>query len=148
MPILSFFFVEGEIPSVRIGKLYYSASISESVTLQCAVTSSLTVTSVYWYKIVYGKMKILNSTSSGISGSSISNPSLTIINAALCDQGQYTCLATNILGVGQSANTSLSINMINGSTITLYPKDCGDLPICADSGVYTISPISNYSVDV
>ncbi|CAG2199010.1 TN [Mytilus edulis] len=136
---------EGEIPSVHIEKLNYSVSIGESVTLQCAVASSLTVTSVYWYKIVYGKIKILNSTSSGINGSSISNPSLTIINAALCDQGYYTCFATNILGVGQSANTSLSIN---GSTITLYPKDCSDLPMCADSGVYTISPISNYSVDV
>lgn len=115
MSISLFFFVEGEIRSVHIEKLNYSVSIGESVTLQCTVTSSLTVTSVYWYTIVYGKIKILNSTSSGINESSISNPSLTIINAALCDQGHYTCLATNILGVVQSANTSLSIN---GSTIS------------------------------
>lgn len=42
-------------------------------------------------------------------GSSVSNPSLTITNTVAGDIGDYKCYATNSVGTGESAQTLLNV---------------------------------------
>ncbi|XP_052058077.1 hemicentin-1-like isoform X8 [Mytilus californianus] len=127
--------VTGTVPTVIIQQPTYSVTTGNSITLVCTVTSNLAVNSVYWQRNIGGTVTTITSTNTNnkYSGSTISQPSLTIFNAAQSDAGVYTCFATNSVGTGQSTTTSLSVtgsipvvnilqpnyNVVIGNTVTL-----------------------------
>ena len=88
----------------------YNVDIGSSVTLGCVVTSNPAHTTVYWQRIdSNGAGSTINLNTGKYSGSTVSSPSLTISNAALTDEGNYRCYATNSIGTGQSQNTYLDV---------------------------------------
>lgn len=50
-------------------------------------------------------------------GSTVTEPSLTILHATIADAGQYICLAVNYVGTGRSEPTTLII--LGGMVIVL-----------------------------
>ncbi|XP_052058078.1 hemicentin-1-like isoform X9 [Mytilus californianus] len=125
--------VTGTVPTVQVQQPSYSVTTGSSVTLVCTVTSTLTVTSVYWQRNVGGSITQITTNTNKYSGSTTGTPSLTIFNAAQSDAGTYTCFATNSVGTGQSTTTTLSVtgsipvvnilqpnyNVVIGNTVTL-----------------------------
>lgn len=105
-----FFLYYVDVPSVSLSKVSYSVA-SGSVTLECSVTSTLAVTNVFWQRQVLGDIETINSQTNitKYSGSSTSNPSLTILNALPSDEGSYVCFASSSGGQGHSGITKLSV---------------------------------------
>ncbi|XP_065932028.1 platelet binding protein GspB isoform X4 [Magallana gigas] len=104
--------VQGNLPRVTIEKDSYTVNEGNAVTLACTVLSSTSsnVISVLWQTIENGVSSTLNvNDPSKYSGASVSNPSLTIFNAESSDNGQYRCTATNTVGTGESAITTLKV---------------------------------------
>eukprot|EP00105_Crassostrea_gigas_P045483 XP_019929631.1 PREDICTED: hemicentin-1-like [Crassostrea gigas] len=104
--------VQGNLPRVTIEKDSYTVNEGNAVTLACTVLSSTSsnVISVLWQTIENGVSSTLNvNDPSKYSGASVSNPSLTILNAESSDNGQYRCTATNTVGTGESAITTLKV---------------------------------------
>ncbi|XP_076112262.1 hemicentin-1-like isoform X2 [Mytilus galloprovincialis] len=100
--------VVGTIPQVNIGQSQYSVTIGQTITLICTVTANPAHTIVYWRRNVNGVFTDLQS-SNRYTGSSVSNPSLTITNTVAGDIGDYKCYATNSVGTGESAQTLLNV---------------------------------------
>ncbi|XP_071150175.1 hemicentin-1-like [Mytilus edulis] len=104
--------IAGSLPTVTVPQSSYSVPLGNTVTLQCLVNSTLTVTSVYWkryrgkYSIAYIKF---TTDANKYRGTTTTIPSLTIFNTEQSDVGTYTCFAYNGVGIGQSTNTILSI---------------------------------------
>ena len=67
-------------------------------------------TVVFWQRIVNGQPTSINFNSNKYSGSTVSNPSLTIFSTVSEDIGVYRCLATNVVGTGQSQDTTLTVD--------------------------------------
>lgn len=95
-----FYFVA--VPSVVIGSgsaVVYGGNI----TIACSISSNPSAQSVSWQKTVNGATTTLNiNGNQRYQGGTLSNPSLTIYNVNLADKGEYRCVATNIVGSGQS----------------------------------------------
>ncbi|XP_052061300.1 hemicentin-1-like isoform X5 [Mytilus californianus] len=100
--------VVGTIPVVNIGQSQYSVTIGQTITLMCTVTANPAHTVVYWRRNVNGVFTDLPS-SNRYTGSSVSNPSLTITNTVAGDIGDYKCYASNSVGTGESAQTLLNV---------------------------------------
>ncbi|XP_063428592.1 hemicentin-1-like isoform X15 [Mytilus trossulus] len=125
--------VTGTPPTVTVQQPTYSVTTGNSITLGCTVTSNLAVITVYWQRNINNVQTTITTTNNKYSGSSVSQPSLTIFNAAQSDAGVYTCFATNSVGTGQSTTTSLAVtgsipvvtvsqpnyNVVIGNTVTL-----------------------------
>ncbi|KAJ8316394.1 hypothetical protein KUTeg_006408 [Tegillarca granosa] len=93
-----------------------------TVTLQCTVDSLVTLAEVYWRKTATnGVVTTINSnviqSSSKYSGSTISNPSLTISNADFSDVGSYQSLLRLRFQAVTVSSTQYSAT--EGDTITL-----------------------------
>ncbi|XP_078326829.1 hemicentin-1-like isoform X7 [Crassostrea virginica] len=104
--------IQGNLPRVTIEKDSYSVNEGNTVTLACTVLSSTStsVVNVSWQTIENGVSSTLNvNDPSKYAGASVSNPSLTIFNADSNDNGQYRCTATNTVGTGESAITTLKV---------------------------------------
>nr|XP_022324703.1 hemicentin-1-like isoform X6 [Crassostrea virginica] len=104
--------IQGNLPRVTIEKDSYSVNEGNAVTLACTVLSSTStsVVDVSWQTIENGVSSTLNvNDPSKYAGASVSNPSLTIFNADSNDNGQYRCTATNTVGTGESAITTLKV---------------------------------------
>ncbi|XP_062603009.1 hemicentin-1-like isoform X17 [Saccostrea cucullata] len=104
--------IQGNLPRVTIEKDSYSVNEGNAVTLACTVLSSTStnIIDVSWQTIENGVSRTLNvNDPSKYAGASISNPSLTIFNAEISDNGQYRCTATNTVGTGESAITTLKV---------------------------------------
>ncbi|CAG2194105.1 unnamed protein product [Mytilus edulis] len=115
----TFLEVTGGVPIVQISFLRYEVNFSSSITLGCSVVSNPALLQVYWRKTLGGTTSNIDVTNSGgkYSGSTLFISSLTINNAALSDEANYTCYATNSVGTGQSATTSLDVvGNINGNS--------------------------------
>ncbi|VDI76861.1 hemicentin [Mytilus galloprovincialis] len=127
--------VTGTVPTVQVQQPTYSVTTGNSITLGCTVTSNLAVITVYWQRNINNVVTTITTTNNNnkYSGSTVSQPSLTIFNAAQSDAGVYTCFATNSVGTGQSTTTSLAVtgsipvvtvsqpnyNVVIGNTVTL-----------------------------
>ena len=103
----TFFIVD--IPVVNVLSNQYSVNIGSSVTLECTVVASPTHTTVYWERNVNGVSTRITTGTGKYTGSTVSNPSLTVNNADNSDEGFYICFATNSVGTGQSSNTYLDV---------------------------------------
>ncbi|XP_052058076.1 hemicentin-1-like isoform X7 [Mytilus californianus] len=114
--------VTGTVPTVQVQQPSYSVTTGSSVTLVCTVTSTLTVTSVYWQRNVGGSITQITTNTNKYSGSTTGTPSLTIFNAAQSDAGTYTCFATNSVGTGQSTTTTLSVTGTPPSVTVQQPS--------------------------
>ncbi|XP_052106688.1 hemicentin-1-like [Mytilus californianus] len=115
--------VQAEIPTVHVNFPSYNVNYFSSIILICSVVSKPAVIRVYWKKTLDGTTTDIDVTNSGgkYSGSTISTPSLTIINAASTDEANYTCYAINCVGFGQS--TDISLNVIGKKpTVTIQQR--------------------------
>ncbi|VDH91359.1 Hypothetical predicted protein, partial [Mytilus galloprovincialis] len=103
--------VQGAIPTVQVSFPSYNVNYFSSITLICSVVSQPAALQVYWRKTLAGTTTNIDVINSGgkYSGSTISTPSLTVINAASSDEANYTCYATNSVGTGQSISITLYV---------------------------------------
>ncbi|OPL33462.1 hypothetical protein AM593_10437, partial [Mytilus galloprovincialis] len=102
--------VTGGIPTVSIPSHEYTVTYGKDITMNCIVVSNPLHTEVFWHKFNdEGQMKSINNRTQGISCCSLNNPSLTINFATPSDEGIYSCLAGNAVGVGQSQRTKLTV---------------------------------------
>ena len=99
------------LPTVTIPVTAYTVTTGQSITLACTVTSATQVGSVFWQINFGGQITTINSNTNTnkYSGSTVTTPSLTILNADNSDAGVYTCFATNSAGTGQSGTTTLTV---------------------------------------
>ncbi|XP_060068235.1 hemicentin-1-like [Ylistrum balloti] len=102
--------VSTSVPSVTIGQTAYSTNTGNSITLLCTVSSTTTVTNVFWQRIISGVTSTITIDNVNFSGASVGTPSLTVLNADSSDSGLYICFATNSAGTGQSAQTQLTVS--------------------------------------
>lgn len=82
---------------------------SESVTFDCSVTASPSVTDFHWRKRVSGVDSVISTTDSRFTISGLSAPSLTITNLQEGDAGEYFCVASNAIGEGTSTGITLTV---------------------------------------
>ncbi|CAC5379473.1 unnamed protein product [Mytilus coruscus] len=107
--------------------------------MQCDVSSDIQLLSVEWWRRIKNDVFVITSTSNTYkySGSTISNPSLTIITMTESDQGFYTCVAYSEIGEGKSQDIKLMLksDLCNG---TIYSP--------ALSASLHFKPVANNSV--
>lgn len=97
-------------PNVQIAQNSYSVNLGGAVELVCIVSADPPISSITWTRTVNGVTSTLNIGSlTRFTGGTVSNPSLTILNAQTSDEGTYVCSAQNSAGTGQSGSTTLSI---------------------------------------
>ncbi|XP_069115359.1 hemicentin-1-like isoform X2 [Argopecten irradians] len=125
--------VTGSIPTVSVGQNQYTVTKGSSITLQCSVSATPTATAVTWKRISSGATTVISVDGTKYSGASVSTPSLTINSAGTVDAAAYVCTATNVVGVGESTQTVLTVSgdvptvtvgatsysVVTGSSITL-----------------------------
>ncbi|CAC5383739.1 HMCN [Mytilus coruscus] len=99
----------GDIPTVTIKNAVYNTTYGYNVTLECMIDSSPNHTNVYWQHIYNETVLNITSDSPGVYGSTVTDPSLTILQVTSEDSGHYICFAVNIVGTGKSEPTSLTI---------------------------------------
>ena len=88
----------------------YDVNIGQSATLVCNVQANPTHTSVFWRRVdTNNQATSITIDGTKYSGSTVSNPSLTINNVQLSDRQNYICFATNSVGQGQSSTTYLNV---------------------------------------
>lgn len=97
------------VPNVSIPNSNYSRGHGYYLELECNIESTPNHTSVYWQKLSNGTITNITSTSPGFYGSIISFPSLAITRVSQDDAGQYTCFAVNLVGIGKSQPTTLTV---------------------------------------
>lgn len=107
--IYSQVFLEGT-PLVEIRKAYYSVDYGKEITIECRDSAIPKVDEIVWEKTANRIKSAIDKRSSGIIGSVIDNPSLTILNATLTDSGDYVCFAKNKVGIGKSQQTRLTVH--------------------------------------
>lgn len=100
------FFFFSEKPSVQVSVNFLSVKFGDQAKLVCDVASDLPIILVYWEKKSNSGITRISSTTIGTNGTSLDNPSLTILYSTSTDSGYYTCFAGNVVG----KNHSLAIN--------------------------------------
>jgi hypothetical protein len=99
-----------DVPSVVLNRNNYIVGYGDRVTIGCTVSSNPAHTSVYWQRIRNGVTQTITLSSNiKYSGSSVTTPSLTILNVDDNDEGDYICYATNSVGTGQSSRGTLEV---------------------------------------
>ncbi|XP_052080325.1 hemicentin-1-like isoform X2 [Mytilus californianus] len=101
--------VFGDIPIVTIKHDVYNRTYGYNVTLECMIDSYPNHTNVYWQHIYNETVLNITSDSPGVYGSTVTNPSLTILQVSSEESGQYICFAVNIVGTGKSVPTTLTV---------------------------------------
>lgn len=96
----------------------YNVNIGNSITLACTVSATPPETNVYWTRASGNQQEqnVQMSNTNKYSGSSVSSPSLVILNTDLSDIANYRCHASNSVGTGRSDTTTLTVI---GSKITV-----------------------------
>ncbi|KAK3107564.1 hypothetical protein FSP39_017383 [Pinctada imbricata] len=122
------------MPNISTTVTSYSRTVGTSVTLQCSIlAASPSVTSVYWTRLVNSQTTTISIDGSKYTGSSTSNPSLTINPLATTDAGVYTCNAVNSAGTGSGQGILLSVSgsvTVTSQAVTIvninYAVDIGN----------------------
>lgn len=97
-----------DIPEVHVRDTTYKTGVDYSVTLSCRIIkASPAISRVYWQRFINNATTVLSSDSTGYTGSTIEDPSLTILSAKETMSGEYTCFAINAVGTGSSFPTTL-----------------------------------------
>lgn len=95
---------------MTVAQTYYLVNYGQSVQLVCSVRSMPIHTQLYWTRIQNGLPVTISMTNTTkYSGSTVSNPSLTISNVDQNDETYYICYATNTVGTGQSQQTYVDV---------------------------------------
>lgn len=99
------------LPTVQVGSSGYSGITGGTVTLVCSIISSNpSANSVIWEKDVNGvPTNVTSLMASRISGSTVTQPSLTISSLTAGDTGTYYCSAANSVGRGSRSSTTLTV---------------------------------------
>lgn len=110
-----------DVPSVVIGS--GSAVVyGGQVTISCSISSNPSAQSMSWQKTLGGVTTTLDiGINPRYQGGTLSNPSLTISNVNLDDKGDYRCLATNIVGTGQSGPAVIDVT--GGKHFKIFSKE-------------------------
>lgn len=89
----------------------YEVPYGNSVKLKCIVKTNgkFPVKNINWHFNNTGVITTINSSTQGIAGSSLKNPSLSILFATTSESGVYTCLATNTIATGTSSPIIMSV---------------------------------------
>ena len=106
------------IPVVQIQSNYYNVEIGKTITVECQITADPQHNAVQWRRVVNGVMSDVDlSDNSKYTGSTVTNPSLTIQSTTNNDEGYYICTATNAVGTGTSSQTYVDVT---GSKSIIY----------------------------
>lgn len=65
---------------------------------------------MYWERNNNGVITTINFQAIGTTGITLNSPSLTLEFPTFADQGTYTCIAANAIGIGQSKPTTLTVS--------------------------------------
>lgn len=96
----------------QIAQNSYSVNLGGAVELVCIVSADPPVSSITWTRTINGVTATLNIGSlARFTGGTVSNPSLTILNAQASDEGTYVCSAQSSAGTGQSGSENF-INLL------------------------------------
>lgn len=96
--------------TVTIPQTSFTALIgTDRITINCSVSGTPPATSVTWTKTVGGQTDSIDVSSNKYSGSTVSNPSLTIRNLDQTDEGDYVCTAENLVGTANSETANLDV---------------------------------------
>lgn len=98
-----------DIPNVTIKHNAYNTTYGYNVTLDCLIDSFPNHTHVYWRHIYDGTVSNITSDSPGVYGSTVTDPSLTLLQVTSWDSGHYICFAVNIVGTGESEPIILAV---------------------------------------
>lgn len=109
------------IPNVTIPNSNYSIGSGRHFVLECIIISTPDHHAVYWKKLYNGIVTNITSSSPGYDGTTDSSPSLNITQVSTADAGQYTCFAVNIVGIGSSQVTTLTVL---GGMVTVSSRRC------------------------
>ncbi|XP_069133862.1 hemicentin-1-like isoform X4 [Argopecten irradians] len=112
--------VTGSVPVLSVQSTTASANVGASATLQCSITSaSPSVTAVYWqFTPTGGTTTQITPSTSGYTGITTANPSLTISSVSTASAGTYTCFAVNSAGTGQSQQITLTVVQSGPPTVS------------------------------
>lgn len=111
---LEIYFITGTSPNVTAARLIYNAEIGDNVTLDVLIYSpDSALLTIDWFFHQNGFDQKLNvSASAKYIGSTLERPSLLIINIRTDDMGNYSCVAKNSYGKGESELMLLEIKGI------------------------------------
>ncbi|XP_063442513.1 hemicentin-1-like [Mytilus trossulus] len=98
--------VIGDPPAVSVSSTLYDVVEDDNVTLQCNTSGIPDVQSVSWHLNLTATNHIQNM----IRYQTALEPSLTILSAALNDEGLYTCTATNLAGTTRGVPIQLNVD--------------------------------------
>jgi hypothetical protein len=90
--------------------LTYNVIYSESVELNCTVTYAPDLLNVTWIRATNPVSVVDMSNIERYTGSTISNPHLTIHNVVTADADKYYCKASNAYEEMESSHIKLSVN--------------------------------------
>lgn len=93
---------------MTIPESVYSVNIGGNINLVCTIQANPVHIAVTWQKIINGVTTTVL-ISGRFSGATVTNPTLTISNVTLEDEGYYVCFATNSVGNGQSSQCYLDV---------------------------------------
>ena len=79
------------------------------MTLVCYVSATPAVTSVVWKRSINGVESSVTTDGDKYTGSTPTNPSLTLRVADTTDAGTYVCSATNVVGTYKSGDIVLLV---------------------------------------
>ncbi|XP_071149869.1 uncharacterized protein [Mytilus edulis] len=102
---------KGQYPVVTTKSDNYVVDYGSSLTTDCSFQTSEwnPVREIYWQFNNSGVITHIAKETTGISGSSIETPSLTIFNATSSESGTYICYVKNDIGTGQSTPIYVTI---------------------------------------
>ncbi|VDI13642.1 Hypothetical predicted protein, partial [Mytilus galloprovincialis] len=117
------------IPNVTIDSTLHQVVYGQTITLECNVTSIPVNINVYWQRIKDDTVTNITSGNLNVNGITMKHPSLTILKATMTDSGMYACHAENLIGIGHSDFTNLTV--------------VGDIPSVEVGSTYRIAEYGN-----
>ncbi|CAC5425483.1 unnamed protein product [Mytilus coruscus] len=123
--------VIGGKPTVTTTQSIVSTNFGKEVTLTCIVHATPKITKIYWYKKINGQNHVtfIYDGFPGMSGSTVETPSLTIKSGTPANDGNYSCVAENVVGTTGSKPVILIVRAAIPEVIV--PQE----PLTVEAGV-------------